>query len=48
MLGLMTLSFVLMATMGATSVFFFTLAMGLAGFMLFGPMHSCRESGQST
>jgi MFS transporter, OPA family, sugar phosphate sensor protein UhpC len=37
MLGLMTLSFVLMATLGATSVFFFTLAMGMAGFMLFGP-----------
>ena len=37
MLGLMTLSFVLMATLGAGSVFFFTLSMGLAGFMLFGP-----------
>ena len=37
MLALMTLSFVLMATLGSTSVFFFTLSMGLAGFMLFGP-----------
>ena len=37
MLALMTLSFVLMATLGATSVVFFTVAMGLAGFMLFGP-----------
>jgi len=37
MLAMMTLSFVLMATMGANSVFFFTLSMGLAGFMLFGP-----------
>jgi MFS transporter, OPA family, sugar phosphate sensor protein UhpC len=37
MLALMTLSFVLMATLGASSVFFFTLSMGLAGFMLFGP-----------
>jgi sugar phosphate permease len=37
MLAMMTLSFVLMATFGATSVFFFTLSMGLAGFMLFGP-----------
>jgi MFS transporter, OPA family, sugar phosphate sensor protein UhpC len=37
MLALMTMSFVLMATLGATNVFFFTLALGLAGFMLFGP-----------
>lgn len=37
MLAMMTLSFLLMATLGAHSVFFFTLAMGLAGFMLFGP-----------
>jgi len=37
MLAMMTLSFLLMATLGASSVFFFTLAMGLAGFMLFGP-----------
>lgn len=37
MLTLMTLSFLLMATLGAASVFFFTLGMGLAGFMLFGP-----------
>ena len=37
MLAMMTLSFLLMATLGAGSVGFFTLAMGLAGFMLFGP-----------
>jgi sugar phosphate permease len=37
MLALMTLSFVLMAAGGAKSVFVFTLSMGLAGFMLFGP-----------
>ena len=37
MLTMMTFSFVLMATLGATSVFFFTLSMGLAGSMLFGP-----------
>lgn len=37
MLAMMTLSFLLMATLGADSVLFFTLAMGLAGFMLFGP-----------
>ncbi len=37
MLAMMTLSFVLMATLGARSVFYFTLAMGLAGLMLFGP-----------
>ncbi len=37
MLAMMTLAFVLMATLGARSVFFFALAMGLAGFMLFGP-----------
>jgi sugar phosphate permease len=37
MLAMMTLSFILMATLGAASVFFFTLSMGLAGFMLFGP-----------
>ncbi len=37
MLAMMTLSFLLMATLGARSVFFFTLGMGLAGFMLFGP-----------
>ena len=37
MLALMTLSFLLMATFGATSLFVFTLSMGLAGFMLFGP-----------
>jgi len=37
MLAMMTLSFVLMATAGAHSVLFFTVAMGLAGLMLFGP-----------
>jgi len=37
MLAMMTLSFLVMATLGAGSVLFFTLAMGLAGFMLFGP-----------
>ncbi len=37
MLAMMTLAFLLMATLGASSVFFFALAMGLAGFMLFGP-----------
>lgn len=37
MLAMMTLSFILMATLGATSVFFFTLAIGLVGFMLWGP-----------
>jgi sugar phosphate permease len=37
MLAMMTLSFVLMATLGAKSVVFFTVAMGIAGFMLFGP-----------
>ena len=37
MLTMMTFSFVLMATLGATSVFYFTLSMGLAGSMLFGP-----------
>lgn len=37
MLALMTLSFLLMATLGVTSVVFFTVSLGLAGFMLFGP-----------
>lgn len=37
MLAMMTLSFLVMATLGAQSVFFFTLGMGMAGFMLFGP-----------
>lgn len=37
MLAMMTLAFVLMATLGVTSLFFFTVSMGLAGFMLFGP-----------
>ena len=37
MLFLMTLSFVLMYTMGSTSLMYFTISMGLAGFMLYGP-----------
>ena len=37
MLFLMAMSFVLMYTMGSTSLLFFTISMGLAGFMLYGP-----------
>ena len=37
MLSCMTLSFLLMATLGARDLVFFTLGMGMAGFMLFGP-----------
>jgi OPA family sugar phosphate sensor protein UhpC-like MFS transporter len=37
MLAMMTMSFVMMATLGAKNVVFFTVSMGLAGFMLFGP-----------
>jgi len=37
MLFLMALSFVLMYTMGSTSLLYFTISMGLAGFMLYGP-----------
>jgi sugar phosphate permease len=37
MLAMMTVSFILMATAGATSVVVFTVTMGLAGCMLFGP-----------
>jgi sugar phosphate permease len=37
MIVMMTLSFLLMATLGAHSLFFFTVSMGLAGFMLYGP-----------
>jgi len=37
MLFLMTLSFVLMYTLGSTSLMYFTISMGLAGFMLYGP-----------
>jgi sugar phosphate permease len=37
MLAMMTLSFILMATLGATRLSYFTLSMGLVGFMLFGP-----------
>ena len=37
MLFLMALSFVLMYTMGSKSLMYFTISMGLAGFMLYGP-----------
>ncbi|MEN8122920.1 MAG: MFS transporter [Bacteroidota bacterium] len=37
MLSLMALAFALMYFKGATSVLFFTISMGLAGFMLYGP-----------
>ncbi|MBN1542600.1 MFS transporter [candidate division KSB1 bacterium] len=37
MLSLMTLSFLLMYTLGSTSLVFFAVSMGLAGFMLYGP-----------
>ena len=37
MLFFMALSFVLMYTMGTTSLMYFTISMGLAGFMLYGP-----------
>ncbi len=37
MLAMMTLAFVMMATLGVTNLVFFTVSMGLAGFMLFGP-----------
>ncbi|MDD2799171.1 MAG: MFS transporter [Bacteroidales bacterium] len=37
MLFFMTLSFVLMYTLGSTSLLYFTISMGLAGFMLYGP-----------
>ncbi|MEN8187732.1 MAG: MFS transporter [Bacteroidota bacterium] len=37
MLFFMALSFVMMYTMGSTSLFYFTISMGLAGFMLYGP-----------
>lgn len=37
MLVLMTFSFVLMYARGAVSLFYFTISMGLAGFMLYGP-----------
>ncbi len=37
MLFLMALSFVMMYTMGSTSLLYFTISMGLAGFMLYGP-----------
>ncbi len=37
MLSLMALAFILMYVKGATSLMFFTISMGLAGFMLYGP-----------
>ncbi len=37
MLFFMALSFVLMYTMGSTSLMYFTISMGMAGFMLYGP-----------
>jgi len=37
MLFLMALSFFMMYTMGSTSLLYFTISMGLAGFMLYGP-----------
>lgn len=37
MLSLMALAFILMYEKGATSLMFFTISMGLAGFMLYGP-----------
>ena len=37
MLFFMALSFVLMYTMGSTSLLYFTISMGMAGFMLYGP-----------
>ena len=37
MLSLMALAFILMYVKGATDLMFFTISMGLAGFMLYGP-----------
>ena len=37
MLSLMALAFILMYVKGATDLMFFTVSMGLAGFMLYGP-----------
>lgn len=37
MLSLMALAFILMYAKGATDLMFFTISMGLAGFMLYGP-----------
>ncbi len=37
MLSLMALAFILMYVKGATDLVFFTISMGLAGFMLYGP-----------
>ncbi len=37
MLSLMALAFILMYVKGANDLMFFTISMGLAGFMLYGP-----------
>lgn len=37
MLVMMTLSFVMMYSFGSTSILFFSISLGLAGFMLYGP-----------
>jgi len=37
MLAFMTISFIVMYLFGSTSVLFFTISMGFAGFMLYGP-----------
>jgi len=37
MVGMMMLSFLFMVLFGSTSLFYFTVSMGLAGFMLYGP-----------
>jgi len=37
MLSLMALAFIVMYLKGATSLLFFTISMGVAGFMLYGP-----------
>jgi sugar phosphate permease len=37
MLFMMTLSFILMYTLGSASLMYFTISLGMAGFMLYGP-----------
>ena len=37
MLALMALSFILMYKLGSANLFYFTVSLGLAGFMLYGP-----------
>jgi OPA family sugar phosphate sensor protein UhpC-like MFS transporter len=37
MLGIMTLSFVVLYLLGSKNLLIFTIAIGIAGFMLFGP-----------